>query len=371
MRAIKKFLTYYRKLSYFRDTTASKEYLTDNLKTILACTMIVGLVLIIEVLSMWFGDASQDKIRTVLTMIVCYFFGTICMGYALFANLSRQMRERLRILVIGIIFLALEFMIYFEFRTSGALYVYLMTIFGVCGVMNFRTREVAIIVGLLDISIFIMCFFGISLVAREYSFFSPYRFVVFCTLIAVPIAIRTHFYYMHRVYQRNKIERASETDPLTQLLNRRGMENYIVNHDYNRQVYAVLFDIDDFKKYNDTYGHLAGDDCLQQVAECISQITEKIDSVAVRYGGEEFAVLFFTDDKDLVVEAIKECMQSVRQRNLQSGRLAIHPYVTLSGGLACSRRRLGDDVDKYYELLSEADKNLYRAKTTGKNRLVD
>ena len=371
MRALKKFLAYYRKLAYFRDTSARKEYLIDNIKNILACSIIFGLVLVINVLSLWFTDVSQERIRVYLSLIVCYFFGTICMGYALFADISLKVRERLRLLVVGVMVFALVILISYEIRASRDLYVYLMSLFAICGMMNFRMREVLLIVGIMDCCVFLMSFFGASLMAGTHSFISPYRFVVFCTMIALPIAARTHFYYLHRVCQRHKLERDSETDPLTHMYNRRGMEMYIVNHHYNRQVYAALFDIDDFKSYNDTYGHAAGDDCLQQVAGCISLISKKVDSIAVRYGGEEFAVLFFTDNKELVIRAVTECMRNVRGCNLQSGSLAIHPYVTLSGGLAASGGGLGDDVEKYYGLLAEADRNLYRAKTTGKNRLVD
>jgi diguanylate cyclase (GGDEF)-like protein len=130
---------------------------------------------------------------------------------------------------------------------------------------------------------------------------------------------------------------------------------------YGSLLSIALFDIDDFKKINDTYGHLAGDAVLQKLAELLKASLRAIDIVG-RYGGEEFlAILPETDGINgySVAERFKEKIES---ETFVSGEVEIK--ITISGGVA--HYAYGMDVNK---LIKVADDNLYSAKRKGKNRI--
>jgi diguanylate cyclase (GGDEF)-like protein len=130
---------------------------------------------------------------------------------------------------------------------------------------------------------------------------------------------------------------------------------------YGSLLSVVLFDIDDFKKVNDTYGHLAGDAVLQKLAELFKGSLRAIDIVG-RYGGEEFlAMLPETDGINgyIVAERFRE---RIEKETFAYGEETIK--ITISGGVA--QYTSGMDVNK---LIKVADDNLYTAKREGKNRI--
>ena len=99
-----------------------------------------------------------------------------------------------------------------------------------------------------------------------------YRIIILFSLLCLSVAVRNHIDYLLLMKERSHLKIVCETDPLTGLLNRRGMETYIRSRHYQWTVIACIFDIDDFKKYNDTYGHEAGDRCLLEVTECLGNM---------------------------------------------------------------------------------------------------
>jgi diguanylate cyclase (GGDEF)-like protein len=164
--------------------------------------------------------------------------------------------------------------------------------------------------------------------------------------------------------QRNReLERLSLTDPLTGLHNRRyfleALDREISRSDRNMQAFCVLMiDVDRFKQYNDTYGHLAGDQALKGVGEVLPQATREIDVVA-RYGGEEFIVLLPECSLENAVRAGERIRTRVAQVNLD-GRT-----VTISVGVAefPTHGVAADGV------IGAADAALYEAKRMGRDRV--
>ncbi len=126
-------------------------------------------------------------------------------------------------------------------------------------------------------------------------------------------------------------------------------------------------DVDFFKRYNDTYGHPAGDRCLQTIAESIRKgVKRAADSVA-RYGGEEFIVLLPNTDLEgaaLVAERIRFHLRLI---NLPHQSSEVSDSVTLSIGVAAC---IPTSETQASELVSFADAALYQAKATGRNRIV-
>jgi len=163
----------------------------------------------------------------------------------------------------------------------------------------------------------------------------------------------------------------SLTDALTGLGNRRRMEEDLARAHaralrLDRSYGVALFDIDHFKLYNDSYGHLAGDDALREVAHCLDGAVRAGESV-YRYGGEEFLLLLPECDIDEVVLATVRICQAVSSAALPHEARPTSPrLVTLSAGVSC--REEGSSLSAP-DLLRRADKALYQAKSAGRNRV--
>lgn len=158
-------------------------------------------------------------------------------------------------------------------------------------------------------------------------------------------------------------------DELTRLLNRRGF-NRIFTSEWERSaalnlpLAVAMVDIDMFKAFNDTYGHLAGDDCLAAVARALQNEASLHSGVTVsRYGGEEFAVLLTGGDRARAEHALQRLRLRVEALQIQNRR-SPHGVVTVSAGLA---DRIGGEYAGKEKLLDAADKALYAAKHAGRN----
>lgn len=161
----------------------------------------------------------------------------------------------------------------------------------------------------------------------------------------------------------------SITDDLTKLYNHRHfiqMLNQEVERSarYGRPVALAMIDIDFFKNYNDTYGHLEGNAVLKEVARALTLRSRQVDVVA-RYGGEEFAVIMPETDKANAV-AMAHRLRSLVEKHAFP-REASQPggHLTISLGVACHPDDAGDPVD----LMARADEALYRAKHEGRNKV--
>jgi diguanylate cyclase (GGDEF)-like protein len=162
------------------------------------------------------------------------------------------------------------------------------------------------------------------------------------------------------------MEKLAKTDLLT------GLYNHLTFHEYLKdlleqcdrcgfQVHLAIFDIDNFKKVNDIFGHRSGDIILQRVAKTIKEHVTPDDFVS-RYGGEEFAVIFTDKSKDEVFHLLDRIREAIAQcaHDELDGRC-----VTVSIGVNTYQRGMGKE-----ELFKGADEALYEAKKTGKNKTV-
>ncbi|MCB1952807.1 diguanylate cyclase [Denitromonas sp.] len=165
-----------------------------------------------------------------------------------------------------------------------------------------------------------------------------------------------------------KHRRETMTDPLTGLLNRRGMEvemARVLSEDAEGEASMMVLDIDHFKRINDTYGHAVGDVVIRKVAQTVKRLIPG-SAVPVRYGGEEFAVLLpqcSTEQATGIAESIRDTIEKLRLIR-RHDKMAISQF-TISIGVA--RRGLRDDMETLFQ---RADKALYEAKTGGRNRVA-
>lgn len=161
----------------------------------------------------------------------------------------------------------------------------------------------------------------------------------------------------------------AEHDPLTLLYNRRALldglnRRWRMALRQRQSVAVILIDVDRFKAYNDRYGHVAGDRCLQQVADALkSSLNRPMDMVG-RYGGEEFMALAYPVSPAGVVELGHRIRETVEQLDIPHGGSSADQRVTISVGVTCAPPRPNLQPEHLIDL---ADKALYRAKTAGRN----
>jgi len=176
------------------------------------------------------------------------------------------------------------------------------------------------------------------------------------------------------------LRRLATLDGLTQIANRRRFDEYL-NTEWKRlkreiaPLSLIMLDVDFFKSYNDTYGHLAGDDCLRLVADTIKSTIRRPEDLVARYGGEEFAVILPNTDTSgslIVAEAIRQAIHDLAIPHAQSRvydrALGLKiDRVTVSLGVA-STVPTKEFLPQY--LINAADQALYTAKNEGRDRVA-
>lgn len=166
-------------------------------------------------------------------------------------------------------------------------------------------------------------------------------------------------------------QKLAETDGLTGVFNRRRFDKELVtwmerSHRSNRPISLIIMDIDNFKRFNDTFGHQTGDEVLQLLASMVVKNSRSVDIVA-RYGGEEFVVIL----PDTSIDVANKIAERIRSSTSGLLKSAMNPLVhdetlTISLGVATAPFQAIDDIS----LIKAADQFLYEAKHTGKNKVV-
>nr|WP_311530595.1 diguanylate cyclase [uncultured Ralstonia sp.] len=166
------------------------------------------------------------------------------------------------------------------------------------------------------------------------------------------------------------LENDVNRDALTHLFNRRFFETQgqrLLDHARrdSRPVTLALFDIDCFKQYNDTYGHLQGDDCLRMVADTLGLACRHPDDFIARVGGEEFVAMLFDLNHDDARHAVAHVVATMAERGQPHAASTVASYVTLSAGVVT----LTPGDERLDVLFEWADAALYDAKRSGRNTL--
>jgi diguanylate cyclase (GGDEF)-like protein len=159
----------------------------------------------------------------------------------------------------------------------------------------------------------------------------------------------------------------AETDALSGLLNRRGFdimgnEAFHQFRQYGRGFAVLVIDIDFFKKVNDTYGHVAGDEVIRAVGATMSKVLRSSDTIA-RFGGEEFVVILREIGHDVIMGVAQDLRRAVEVAAISHQGQALSVTVSIGGAHARDSDR---DIQ---DLIERADTALYRAKSSGRNRV--
>lgn len=170
--------------------------------------------------------------------------------------------------------------------------------------------------------------------------------------------------------QAEQLSILSKLDALTGLANRRYLDEILNIKWQQAQKYCfpisiIMIDIDHFKLYNDSLGHLEGDKCLQKIALVIASLTSRSGELATRYGGEEFLLLLPATNQEQAKVLTQRLMQQIEELAIPHPKSEISCFVTVSAGLATLTPRLADDV---HQFITQADQALYLAKINGRNQ---
>ncbi len=168
------------------------------------------------------------------------------------------------------------------------------------------------------------------------------------------------------------LQRLSTIDELTGLANRRAFDEFLDKELRHAQraghiISLMMIDVDFFKKYNDTYGHLKGDACLKLVADVLESVARRPGDKVARFGGEEFVIVLSMTDKQNAVSIAEKIRMDIEALKILHARSKVNNFVTVSIGVVAlmpQQKTHPSDIIRY------ADEALYQAKNQGRNRVV-
>jgi len=167
------------------------------------------------------------------------------------------------------------------------------------------------------------------------------------------------------------LQNLANSDGLTKIGNRRRFESFLADEwhravRFKTEISLVMIDIDHFKLYNDTYGHQAGDECLQRVAEAFAEAIKRPTDLVARFGGEEFALVLGGTDSAGALQIAEQAIQNLRELEIPHDMSATCHLLTVSAGVATMFANFElTEID----LIKAADRALYQAKKDGRNRI--
>jgi diguanylate cyclase (GGDEF)-like protein len=167
---------------------------------------------------------------------------------------------------------------------------------------------------------------------------------------------------LHSKHLISKFVQIAVKDEMTGLYNQRFLETIKSRYaKSNTKVGVIFIDIDNFKYYNDTFGHDVGDEVIKTVAECIKSSIRELD-FAFRYGGDEFLVFIINQNKDVLLKIANRIFNKINSiENEKFGKISVSIGIAL----------YPDDSKNLDEVIKMADKNLYIAKTSGKGQIIN
>ena len=170
----------------------------------------------------------------------------------------------------------------------------------------------------------------------------------------------------------DKLITISSKDGLTGINNRRHFDEYLEN-EWNRSARTatplslILCDIDFYKAYNDTYGHLAGDDCLKKIAHVLEHYARRASDMAARYGGEEFVIILPETSSNKAKHIAEEIRMAVEDLQILHKASDVSDHITVSLGVAT---QIPTRHNEPHGLINLADEAMYEAKRKGRNQVI-
>ncbi len=205
-----------------------------------------------------------------------------------------------------------------------------------------------------------------------------FKQVITLLILLLLVALLLGWQFKKELKKRLSIEKLlrkqATQDPLTRLYNRRFFNTFMeaelagAKREGGKILFAI-FDIDNFKRYNDRYGHLAGDNVLRSLAKKIRTLCKRKSDFLFRLGGEEFGIFAHVEDEDAAREYMKEIVRSVEEMGIEHAENEPFGVVTISLGAVIAEISPASRVT-LEEIYKRADELMYTAKILGKNRAV-
>ena len=255
-----------------------------------------------------------------------------------------------------------------------------------------------------QLSLLMICAAGLCAVAAGDYSFSFYSFVMFSTPLITPTGmflvtavdptIHTSGYFvllfliimillswrlnktttksLTTQYENQELKLISTKDGLTEINNRRRFDEALHDEWYrasrlSKPISLIMCDIDKFKEYNDTYGHLEGDKCLKKIAHLIQDYARRGGDLAARYGGEEFALILPDTEHEHAKDIAELIRLAIIDANLPHSGSSVATFITASFGVYTT---IPDKYATPNSLIEYADKALYMAKEQGRNKVI-
>ncbi len=187
------------------------------------------------------------------------------------------------------------------------------------------------------------------------------------TLIITGILIIMSILLIARIRRIKTLKNLNYIDGMTKLYNRKYLDDYELKHRdklINEEVSIILLDIDYFKKYNDNYGHIKGDEVIKEVSGCILKNIRKGD-IGIRFGGEEMLIVLENTSSDEAKKIAIRIQENLRNRNIKHEYSPICDIVTVSMGIYTKKAGIEEYI---YNSIDKADKALYISKNNGRNK---
>ncbi len=216
---------------------------------------------------------------------------------------------------------------------------------------------------------------------------SPYISIGICAIVFIAI-IRQLFLWNHKVIKNSiqlkfeneelleslqqtniRLQQQNIIDDLTKIANRRHFDE-VLEKEWLRakrlrtSLALLMIDIDFFKQYNDTFGHLKGDECLKQIATTLNNSLNRPGDFVARYGGEEFCILIPDTDMNGAITFAEKVHSAIIALKIDNPGSTVSKYLTISIGVAAI---VPKHDDSYMDLIYTSDKALYKAKSDGRN----
>ncbi|GBU24410.1 response regulator [Fibrobacteria bacterium R8-3-H12] len=322
----------------------------------------------------------RNEFTSILLLItdLCYFF--IVLLFFLLTNYFSKKSKHPMLWFMCYLFIILQFILSLYYILFTEIFLVLQ-IFFTCSFLYTFVPDFKPKIFISFLTLWYLALAGL-LTYNNYSFVivGPQLFALDIFFIALVVKILQYNYKVETfidIFKINslneKLKALSTIDELTKLDNRRSFLEHIdliwkQNHRLNLPVTILMIDVDYFKKYNDSLGHLEGDKALIAIAKCMKNHIKRETDFVARFGGEEFVCLLPFIEKNEALEFAKTLVQDVENMKMPHPMSEHSKYVTISVGLAST---VPNDNNSYTQLLDEADKALYSAKKSGRNRVID
>jgi len=341
-----------------------------NVQRVVFVPLFMAAVAVAGVVFLHRSEAYRNSLYLSVAMAL---YAVISLAFSCFAvQLLKRKSKRSELWLFQMIYMIVNtgFLTYISYgflKATGSLFVYALSVLAGACLLLYSKGEYALCAG-------IECLLPLVLYMEEALFPQHMLAIGAVQLLGAVIALQMYAAGQNaEEYRRKYIQeiKTAERDPLTKINNRRGMMRRVMSvwpklEQAKRTVAVMVIDIDHFKKYNDKFGHPGGDACLCRVADMIKQSVKEVPGLVARIGGEEFLVFVHGLDDREVYGLAEQVRSNIEGMGMPHSEEAKYRYVTVSIGVAtdCCSKEIS-----FGGLYRRADKELYRAKNTGRNRI--